>query len=200
MVGIVFLRIIFTANNFWIIYSRKRIGQNSFPNFIYIFPQSFMIFCQELLDPKRKPDLNLGSQGCHHEKLLNFTPLDLNSGPLHQYQVLCHWTTTARYLSFQQINISSLQNYQRLSFLPVTFTGLAALFPQLGSWHDNDKILISVAGVLGLNPECSLIFFHADILVGLGSNLVFKVPFGITFLQRPRSVELHMWNSELRYG
>ena len=29
-------------------YSRKRISQNSFPNFIYIFPKSFMIFCQEL--------------------------------------------------------------------------------------------------------------------------------------------------------
>jgi hypothetical protein len=29
--------------------------------------------------------------------------------------------------------ISSLQNYQGLSFFPVTFTGLADLFPQLGS-------------------------------------------------------------------
>jgi hypothetical protein len=41
---------------------------------------------------------------------------------------------------FQKINISSIQeiissiqNYQGLSFLPVTFTGLADLFPQLGS-------------------------------------------------------------------
>jgi hypothetical protein len=42
-----------TANNFGIMYSRKRISQNSFPNFIYIFPKSFMIFCQELQDPKR---------------------------------------------------------------------------------------------------------------------------------------------------
>ncbi len=37
--------------------------------------------------------------------------------------------------SIQEI-ISSIQNYQGLSFLPVTFTGLAALFPQLGSWHE----------------------------------------------------------------
>jgi hypothetical protein len=36
--------------------------------------------------------------------------------------------------SNQEIN-SSIQNYQGLSFLPVTFTGLADLFPQLGSWH-----------------------------------------------------------------
>ncbi len=34
--------------------------------------------------------------------------------------------------SNQEIN-SSIQNYQGLSFLPVTFTGLADLFPQLGS-------------------------------------------------------------------
>jgi hypothetical protein len=33
--------------------------------------------------------------------------------------------------SIQEI-ISSIQNYQGLSFLPVTFTGLADLFPQLG--------------------------------------------------------------------
>jgi hypothetical protein len=67
----------YTANNFGIMNSRKRIGQNSFPNFIYIFPESFMIFCQELQDPKkelRKPDLNLVSQGCHHEKIIYFTP------------------------------------------------------------------------------------------------------------------------------
>jgi hypothetical protein len=32
--------------------------------------------------------------------------------------------------------ISSIQNYQGLSFLPVTFTGLADLFPQLGSGNE----------------------------------------------------------------
>jgi hypothetical protein len=42
-----------TANNFGIMYSRKRISQNSFPNLIHIFPKSFMIFCQELQDPER---------------------------------------------------------------------------------------------------------------------------------------------------
>jgi hypothetical protein len=34
--------------------------------------------------------------------------------------------------SIQEI-ISSIQNYQGLSFLPVTFTGLADMFPQLES-------------------------------------------------------------------
>jgi hypothetical protein len=37
-----------------------------------------------------------------------------------------------RNISSIQENISSIQNYQGLSFLPVTFTGLADLFPQLG--------------------------------------------------------------------
>jgi hypothetical protein len=31
-------------------YSQKRISQNAVPNFIYIFPDSFMIFWQELKD------------------------------------------------------------------------------------------------------------------------------------------------------
>jgi hypothetical protein len=38
-----------------------------------------------------------------------------------------------RDISFIQENISSIQAYQGLSFLPVTFTGLADLFPTLGS-------------------------------------------------------------------
>jgi hypothetical protein len=40
-----------------------------------------------------------------------------------------------RNISSIQKNISSVQNYQGLSFLPVTFTGLADVFPQLGSSH-----------------------------------------------------------------
>ncbi len=38
-----------TANNFGIMYFRKRISQNSFPNFTYIFPKSFMIFYQDMI-------------------------------------------------------------------------------------------------------------------------------------------------------
>ncbi len=38
-----------------------------------------------------------------------------------------------RNISSIQENICSIQNYQGLSFLQVTFTGLADLFPQLGS-------------------------------------------------------------------
>jgi hypothetical protein len=38
-----------------------------------------------------------------------------------------------RTISSIQENIISMQNYQGLSFLPVTFTGLADLFPQLES-------------------------------------------------------------------
>jgi hypothetical protein len=45
---------IYTANNFGLLYSWKRISQNSFPNFFYIFPKSFMIFCPN----NSNPDLN----------------------------------------------------------------------------------------------------------------------------------------------
>jgi hypothetical protein len=38
-----------------------------------------------------------------------------------------------RNISSIQENNNSIQNYQGLSFLLVTFTGLADLFPQLGS-------------------------------------------------------------------
>jgi hypothetical protein len=38
-----------------------------------------------------------------------------------------------RNISSFQGNVSSIQNYQGLSFLPVTFTGLADMYPQLGS-------------------------------------------------------------------
>ncbi len=40
-----------------------------------------------------------------------------------------------RNISSIQENNSSIQNYQGLSFLPVTFTGLADAFPKLGSLH-----------------------------------------------------------------
>jgi hypothetical protein len=36
-----------------------------------------------------------------------------------------------RNISYIQENISSIQNYQGLSFLPVTFTGSADMFSQL---------------------------------------------------------------------
>jgi hypothetical protein len=38
-----------------------------------------------------------------------------------------------RNIGYIQENYSSIQSYQGLSFLPVTFTGLADLFPQLRS-------------------------------------------------------------------
>jgi hypothetical protein len=94
--------------------------------------------------------------------------------------------------SFQE-NVSSIQNYQGLSFLPVTFTGSADLFPQLGSshaqlcgiivhqhWWSSGKILACDARF----PEfkCSvlcLLLFHTYILGSLGSNLAFIIPFGI---------------------
>jgi hypothetical protein len=87
-----------TANNFGLMCSRKRISQNLFPNLIYIIPKSFMVFCKEPHNPKRNyenPDLNLGSQGCHPEKVINITPWIWTQTPLHNKQVSCHWTIQA---------------------------------------------------------------------------------------------------------
>jgi hypothetical protein len=40
----------YNANNFRFMYYQKRISQNSFPNLIYIFPKSFLIFQKEQLN------------------------------------------------------------------------------------------------------------------------------------------------------
>ncbi len=75
------------------------------------------------------------------------------------------------------------------SLLPVTFTGLVpsttALWGHYVSGLDGPLtkyLLLIFRGPWFEFWVCSLIFFHADILGRLGSNLVFIVPFGITFL------------------
>jgi hypothetical protein len=60
---------------------------------------------------------------------------DLNSGPLHMWQVLCHWTNKAE-TKGSHISILVPFRTTKDSFLPVTFTGLADLFPKLGSFHE----------------------------------------------------------------
>jgi hypothetical protein len=92
-----------------------------------------------------------------------------------------------RNISSFQGNVSSIQNYQGLSFLPVTFTGLANLFPQqlcgnlnYQHWWSSGKILAS--GARGPEFKFSvlcLLLFHDDILWSLGLNLAFMIPFGI---------------------
>ena len=98
-----------------------------------------------------------------------------------------------RNISSIQENLSSIQNYQGLSFLLVTLTGLADLFPQLGSWHgqlcwntmhqhwwSSGKILACDArGPEFKSSVLYLLLFHAYILGSLGSNLAFIIPFGI---------------------
>jgi hypothetical protein len=120
--------------------------------------------------------------------------LELNSGPLHMWQVFCHWTIKA---DTKDSHISKLFPFRtsKDSFLPVTFNGLADLFPQPSHkqlcgnsvywlWRSNVKILTTVAWVLCSNPGCEFYyFFHADILGRLGSNLVFIVPLGNSYVE-----------------
>jgi hypothetical protein len=190
-----------TAIKFGIMYSRIRISQNSFPNCIYIYFQSHSwnsvrnyIIPKGIMKTRFEPrPLRMSSWNKLHT-------LDLNSGPLPKQQVFSQWTTKARYQSFPQINISSIENYQGLSFLPIWY---GRFVPSTGifSWTALWGIYVSMLLVQCQNTYnwCrgtgfeswvkSLIFFHADILGRLGSNLVFM------FL-----VGLHMWNLELRYS
>jgi hypothetical protein len=95
-------------------------------------------------------------------------------------------------ISSIQENICSIQNYQGLSFLLVTFAGLADLFPQLGSWHgqlcgdmmyqlwwSSGKIIAWGAWGLSSNPGCDVYYIFL-FLGSLSSNLFFIIPFGIT--------------------
>ena len=108
-----------------------------------------------------------------------------------------------RNISSVQEIISSIQNYQGLSFLPVTFTGLADLFPQLGSWDGQfcGVFMYQLWWSSGKIPACDaresefrsrllcLLLFQDDILGSLGSNLVFIIPFGIMLFL----AEYHEW-------
>jgi hypothetical protein len=79
----------------------------------------------------------------------------------------------------------------------VTFTGSGDLFPPLRSPHEQ---LCGDTYYLALVVQCQntyrycrgpgfetsvrfLIFFHADILGRLGPNLVFIIPFGISYVE-----------------
>ncbi len=163
-----------TANNFGNMYSRIRISQNSFPNFIYI-----LYFQSHSWDSVRNYKIPKGIMKSRFEPRLprmsswkKLHTLDLNSGPLHMQQVFSHWTTRARYCSFPQININSIENYQGLSFLPVTYW-FGRFVPSTGIFSWTALLAIYVSW------KRSLILFHADILGRLGSHLVFIVPFGI---------------------
>ncbi len=124
-----------------------------------------------------KPDLNLGSQGCHLEK--NYTPWIRTLDPCicSKYFV----TGPSKQMSKVFFHISILVPFWTTndSFFPVTFTGLADLFPQLGSshqelcghafylaWWSNVKLLTTVAWVLGSNPGCE--FWYFFMLTSLG--------------------------------
>jgi hypothetical protein len=85
-----FAHLPYTANSFGLMYSRKRISQNSFPNLIYIFPKSFMIFCQELHNPKRNYENQICTKAPKDvimKKKIRHHTLDLNSVPLKHQQV-----------------------------------------------------------------------------------------------------------------
>ncbi len=77
-----------TANNFGLMCSR-RISQNSFPNLIYIIPKSFVVFWQELHNPKRNyktrfeprlPRMSSWKSNIHNILILNSNTLASQAG------------------------------------------------------------------------------------------------------------------------
>jgi hypothetical protein len=87
--------------------------------------------------------------------------------------------------SIQEI-ISSIQNYQGLSFLPVTFTGLADFAQLCGrimyqlSWSSGKIHACKASGSEFKSRVLCLLLFQDDFFGSLGSNLVYIIPFGIT--------------------
>ncbi len=120
-------------------------------------------------------------------KNIKYHTLDLNSEPLHHEQV----NLSLDHLSKTLLNnISSIQNYQGL--LPVwqicslnrslhmsSFVG--TLWNWL--WWSNVIKLTTDAGVPWVRFLGVKLFFHANILGKLGSNLVFIVPFGTSYVE-----------------
>ncbi len=157
-----------------------------------------MIFCQELQDPKKNYETRFEPRlpRMSSWKNIKLHTLDWNSGPLHHKQVFCHWTIKARYHMLILVPFRTTKDCHSCS-------GLADLFPQLGSLHEqlcgNSVYLALMVQSQKTYYWCrgsgfeswlwSLLFFHADILWRLGSNLVFIVPFRTSYGE-----------FELRYG
>ncbi len=89
-----------TANNFGLMYSRKRISQISFMHF-----QSHLWYSViNYIIPKRimKTRFEPRPPGMSSWKNNKFHTLELNSGSLHQKQGFCYWTINARYIMSPQ--------------------------------------------------------------------------------------------------
>ncbi len=169
-----------TANKFGIMYSRKRISQNSFLNFIFIFPKSFMIFCRELQDPKRNYQSQIWTKAPKDVIMKNSSHPGFELGTPAQVASILSLDHQISYQRVPHINISSIQNYQGLkscrSLLAVweicscnwdlhmnSFVEILNIW----LWWSSVKILTIVVGVLGSNP--GWIFFF--MLTSLGDQV-----------------------------
>ncbi len=75
-----------TANNFGIMYSRKRISQNSFSNFIYIFQSHSWYSVRNYKIPKGIMKTRFKPRLPRMSSWKKLHTLDLNFGPLHMYK------------------------------------------------------------------------------------------------------------------
>jgi hypothetical protein len=142
-------------------YSRKKISQNSFPNLIYIFPKSFMIFYQELQDPKRNYKNQVWTLALKDVIIKKLHTLDSNSGPpcrCGKYYVTGPSKQIPEDPTYQYLFQSELtRTHSCRSLLLVwqicslnwdldmnSFVGIVCIW----LWWSNVKILTNVAGVL----------------------------------------------------
>jgi hypothetical protein len=117
------------------------------------------------------------AQGCHHKKILNFTPWIWTRDPCNE-QAFCHWPIKARY-----------HKLILFSFRTFKLAGLADLFPELGSSHEQ---LCGDYMYLALMVQCqktyywcrgpgfkswvwNLLYFHADILGRLKEQKILTI-------------------------
>ncbi len=115
----------YSANNFGILCSRKRISQNLPPNFIYIFQSHSWYSVRNYVIPEgiMKTRFEPRPPGMSSWKNNELHTLDFNTGPLHRKQVFCHWTIKARYIMSPQSCPCQDPSWGSKSAKPVKVTG-----------------------------------------------------------------------------
>ncbi len=129
-------------------YFRKRISQNSFPNLINVFPKSFMIFWQELQDPKGILKTRFEPRLPRMSSWKNFTPWIWTLGPCFcgKYFVTGPSKQILKFATYQYY--SFIQNYQGL-ILDGHFYWFGIFVPSTGIFTSTALWGFSVSGFGG---------------------------------------------------
>jgi hypothetical protein len=133
-------------------YSRKRTSQNSFSNFISIFPKSFMIFCQALQDPKRNYENQIWTWAPKHVIMKKTQHSGFELWTPANFTSILSLGHQSRYQNLPHINISSIQNYQGL-ILAGHFYWFGRFVPSTGIFRSTALWEHYVSGFDGAMPK-----------------------------------------------